>query len=174
MLSRRLTESREIVSVSDPAIVEIDNETIREYLTTRDITRLGDLKKLPQQPTVFVIQPMMPKYQSFENDFDLLCAYHIKEIRNGPEGCNERVPIQGDSSGGTRMSEDALNTIPRDVIIELGTVIWQLASKDGRTTPFSWRGTMLHDTRISQQRLNVINARTDTTVETSSSESVKV
>jgi hypothetical protein len=158
MLSKRLTAPREAVSLTDPALLQIETRKVREYAMTRDISVLGDLKTLADKLTIFVLKPMLPKYEHLETNLAALFAHHVSEVRNGPLEPSDWEPIPGDVTGMQRLSEEGLNALPRETVIEMGRLVWELASKDGETSPFTFRAIELVEQRTAQQQLSVIRA----------------
>ena len=163
MLTQRLTEARKAVSLFDPALLDIEDKLVREYAMTRDITKLGDLSKLASPPTVFELEPMLPKYQHLQHDPTLLFAYHVKSVQNGPVTAEDFEPVPGSDDGRKRLSTAGLAKLPHNVASEMGNLVWELACKDGQTTPFSYRASLLVEERNAQKQLRAMNASTEDT-----------
>jgi len=154
MLRARLTEPRKAVSLHDPAIDGIDFQKIKAYSTSRNISDLGDLDVLEEKPTIFKLSPMLPKYQHLEAMLDRLFAAHCVGCENGPLDESDF-----DEKDGRRfLKTDALDKLPRRTVIELGQIVWELASVDGAASPFSSPGIELVNQIRDRQAHRAIRA----------------
>ncbi len=139
MLRARLTEPRKVVSLNDPAIEAIEFQKIKAYSTSRNLEDLGDLSKLPDPVTVFTIGPMLPKFQHLETQPDLLFRNHCSACENGPVDKSDFET----KDGYTSLKKESIEKLPRKTVLELGNVVWELASVDGNESPFSSPGIEL-------------------------------
>ncbi len=139
MLRTRITEPRRVVSLNDPAIEAIEFQKIKAYSTSRNIEDLGDLNALSERVTVFTVTQMLPKYQHLETMPDLLFMHHCSACENGPVDKSDFET----KDGHTTLKKDSLEKIPRRTVLELGNVVWELASVDGNQSPFSSPGIEL-------------------------------
>lgn len=147
MLKERLTAKRWAVSLDDPALLPIAKdapEKLGKYARTRNIEDLGgldELDKLPEPPTLFELSPMLAKYEHVDEPFTLV-QFHVHDIKNAPDS----MCAWETSSDHRYLTEAAIKAIPRETVLELASVIRQLASYDGDSTPFTapdgWSGRM--------------------------------
>lgn len=128
------------VSRFDPSFAELDMALQKNYLLTRDMEELGDLSKLPQPLGIFWLRPMLTRYQHLEGSFDLLFQFHVEKIDGFSD--SDWEPIPKDPDGHKRLTDKALERIPREIVIEQGAVVWESASRDGKISPFSLPGTL--------------------------------
>lgn len=154
MLRQRLTEPRRVVSLHDPAIDGIDFQKIKAYSSSRNLDDLGDLDALEEKPTVFRIAPMLPKYQHLEAMLDRLFAAHCVGCEDGPLDESDF-----DEKDGRRfLKTDSLDKLPRRTVLELGHIVWELASVDGGASPFSSPGIELVNQIRDRQAHRAIRA----------------
>ena len=158
MLTKRLTEPRRVVSLHDPAIDPIDFQKIKAYSTSRNIDDLGDLSELEDKMTVFKLSPMLPKFQHLETMLDRLFAAHCVGCEDGPLDESDF-----DEKDGRRFLKiDSLDKLPRRTVIELGQIVWELASVDGGASPFSSPGIELVNQIRDRQSHRALRAIIDT------------
>jgi hypothetical protein len=169
MIRERLTAPRKAVSLFDHALLDIEDGKLREYARTRDLEVLGDLSKLPEQPTIFVLEPMLPKFQHLEFEPGKLLQYHLHSVENGIITAEHFEEIPGDHLGRKRLSQAGLKKLPHYVVVELGNLVWELASKDGVITPFTFQASLLVEERIGQKQLSAIHAHMALTAQKSHS-----
>jgi len=141
MLTRRLTAPREAVSMLDPAMRQIDPKKRIAYSQSRNLEDLGDLSALAEPFVVFTLAPMLPKYQHLAGRLDMLFAFHCLKV----EGCHITPADFENKDGVMYMKQESMETLPLDMVLELGQVILDMASVDGAASPFSspvsdWQG----------------------------------
>ena len=139
MFPTRPTAAFGAVSRFDPSFAELDTSLQKNYLLTRDMAELGDLSKLPQPLGVIWLRPMQTRYQHFEGSFDLLFQHHVEKIDGFSD--SDWEPIPKDPDGRKRLTDAAMERVPREIVIEMGSVVWESASRDGKISPFTLPGT---------------------------------
>lgn len=133
MLTRRLTEPREVVSMLDPAMRRIDPKKRIAYSQSRNLEDLGDLSVLAEPFVVFTLTPMLPKYQHLAAALHMLFAFHCTKV----EGCHITPADFENKDGHVYLTQKAMETLPLDTVLELGQVVMDMASVDGGASPFS-------------------------------------
>ncbi len=167
MLQSRLSTDRQIISLYDPACQHIDAARLREYETTRHIDDLGDLSVLPVKPTIFHCSPMLVKFQHLEDQSSLLFQFHVRKIDN----CDDDWRKWDKKEDIEFLSDDALALIPREVVLEVGGVIRQLASVDGETSAFFPQAGWQERQRQSKSLAALLAARMATSAPSNDTES---
>jgi len=117
----------------DPAMRQIDPKRRIAYMQSRAIEDLGDIGALAEPFAVFTLAPMLPKYQHLAGMLNLLFAFHCTKV----EGCHITPSDFESKDGATYMIQRAMETLPLDLVLELGQVILDLASVNGVDSPFS-------------------------------------
>ena len=143
MIPARETKSRWVVSVHDEALSDIPSTQMKDYADTRDISVLGidqntgTVGKTGKLATMFLIEPLRQKFANLadpqnRNSFtnQAVFAAHVVDSRNAPPDVVRR---------GDRLTDEALSSMPLEIIDEIATVIIELSTGAGRgvTTPFS-------------------------------------
>ena len=160
MLKRRIFESIKVVSLTDGALDALPEKQISEYTLSRDIDVL-DLDSLDEKPTVFVCKPLMRNYQDTAYNpmpsdmFRLFCA-HVTRIDNAGD-----MQLSWDTKGDEHSlvnSDENWQQLSKEVVMEVGGVIIQTASRDGDNVPFTPLGTSSLDRRVRSRALHAMKA----------------
>lgn len=146
MIRKRLTDSRPVVSLQDPALFGLSRETLKKYELSRDMADLGDLSALSEKPTIFHCEPLRVEHEHYLDILDSaimwrIFSVYVKRVEN-LDGIAWK-----ESNGETRIDDACRDMIPRDTVVEISTCIIQAASKDGAAVPFSSRGISWEETR---------------------------
>jgi len=157
MLAKRLTEPRRVVSMLDPAMKQIDPKVRLAYSQSRNIDDLGDIAALAEPFAVFTITPMIPKYQHLAGMLHMLFSFHCIKV----EGSHITAADYETKDGVTHMLQESMETLPLDVVLEIGQVILDLASVNGTDSPFSSPVSDWQDRIREAQRQTAIRAAMD-------------
>ena len=150
-MPKRLSGSRKVVSIIDPALEkvprlktkmvggrEVPHMGMELYGTTLDTTYLGDLKELGA--TVFEIMPLKSSLMNWDkgddSPFFQIFQYHVVGIENFPA----EPPLTFKEVGGYDykiLTDESMKQIPLSFIRDIGNMVLQLAKCDGVTLPFS-------------------------------------
>lgn len=156
MLTRRLTEPREVVSLLDPAMKQINPQVRIAYSLSRNMADLGDISQLAEPFAIFTLTPMLPKYQHLAGALHLLFAVHCMAAKNAPvDGADFET-----KDGFTSLDQKAMEKIPLDSVLELGQVVLDLASVDGVASPFTSAATDWESRIREAQRQDALRVAT--------------
>ena len=165
MLKHRPTEPFWVVSKDDPTLLAVDTESVRQYLTTRDIDKLPidlESKTVHGAPiTMFRCLPLSRKaariLETSQNAaIDLIVQSHVTEVVNF-----KGVECVQKQDGTFHLSDKSMDVLDDDIINELATVVIEAGrGKDGETRAFSLPGTWLQD-RIASLPLPAVTALVD-------------
>lgn len=142
MLTKRVTAPRWLVSIMDPALGAIDRERVALYVNSRDIDDLGDLSKLPEQPTGFHCLPLSVKLENHRlalveerdaNSAWIIFAFSVDRFRHFPDAPS---PVTEKGSEITHLPDESREMIDPETIIEIARAICEMPSR-GDTNPFS-------------------------------------
>ena len=152
MLTKRLTETRPVVSLSDPALLEADVDLVGRYGISRDFELIKDIAKTA---TVFHVKPLSPKYEHLCDQVLSgaaaaswnLFKTHVRKV--------DRFDGLEWNETGDKLLDKSHDLLTLNVITEIATVIVQLANEvsQGFTLPASWL-----DVRTRYHRLRVLDA----------------
>jgi hypothetical protein len=157
MLRQPLTEPREIVSLLDPAMKQIDRQRRIAYSLSRNMDDLGDISTLKNQFTVAIIHPMRPETRHLAGLLHLLFAANCSDVKNGPTGPSDFETTEGMIS----LKTESLPKLPFDSALEWGQVVLDLASVNGVDSPFSSRATEWESRILEAERQDAVRAAMD-------------
>jgi len=131
-LGTRTTATRRVISLFDDVMRHLPADRRALYARSRDLADLGDLSALPVRPVVFTVSPLLTTTEPLA-DIDIVCVqFHLRDVEGAPPEWRFRT-IEHD--GRMHVADETMNTIPRNVVAELASVIRELANGD--TIPFS-------------------------------------
>ena len=157
MLSKPLTEPRQVVSLLDPAMMQISRQRRIAYSLSRNIEDLGDIAALKNQFTEATLHPRRPESRHLAGMLHLLFAANCSAMKNGAVDTTDFETTDGLIS----LKTASLVKVQFDVALEWGQVILDLASVNGVDNPFTSRAT-LWESRIQEaERQDAIRAAMD-------------
>lgn len=139
MPRKRVTESRDVVCLCDPAMSWIDRGKLVKYSLSRNIEDLGDLKTLQEQPRIYRCRPLSTRAETTgklyldENNADaawMIVASHVENI-------SDIATLKKRQINNIDTLEDEVREIlPFDEVHEIAKVICELPNS-GDNRPFS-------------------------------------
>ena len=132
-IHKRLSEERKIVSHYDDALVHIDSEKVKKYVTTLNIDDLGDLRNLPERPTVFTVKPLTTKWEHLAYDtrgidFWGVFSTHVTAATELPFELEFREGV---------LAEKVRDLFPPNIVQNVASIIIALSNNNGDSIPFT-------------------------------------
>jgi len=161
VMPRRLTSSRDLISIHDPALGNVSTDIMQQYGMTLNIDVLGDLSKLPEPPTIFTCLPLRASLARLDrgarntnDDWWILFATHVTAV----------APLQGDlvfdGAGAERhISDDCRDLFPDKWIRDIAVMITKLANGEAPFAPPVGMLEMISMQKILHARSQEIVAR---------------
>jgi hypothetical protein len=146
-LKKRVTAPIKVVSINDPALLELSDEQIASYLETRNIDAL-DLTKCKEPPTIFHLRPLQSKWEHLtDGNIDAVSLWlvfknHVDRIENFDFG--DFDPFDFNPNSGLRaLKDETRDKIDNETIAEIAGVCIMAPSRfDCRPFPMPltyWR-----------------------------------
>jgi hypothetical protein len=132
-IKRRLTADIKLVSQFDEAFATYVPEDIQEKYNQRwNIEELGDLSQYKEQPSVFTCRPLMAKHEHFINppwtDYWGIFANHVRSVT----GLDFEIEWDGKV-----MAPSMQDAFPRDIVVNIASMIEKLGSTSGHDSFFT-------------------------------------
>jgi len=156
MLRQPLSEPRQVVSLLDPAMKQIDRQRRIAYSLSRNIEDLGDISALKDQFAEATLHPMRPETRHLAGRLHLLFAANCSDTKGGLTNPSDFETTDGMIS----LKTDSLVKIPFDVVLEWGQVVMDLACVNGVDSPFTSRATLWESRILEAERQDAIRAAT--------------
>ncbi|MCP4540155.1 MAG: hypothetical protein GY832_23705 [Chloroflexi bacterium] len=143
MLRIKPSESIDVVCVTDPALREVQIERMRVYEQSRNIEDLGDFSKLKEQPTVWELAPLGPRFENFldtstSDDKWFVFRHNAKPKGEMLDKAGNSIKIPTEEVNGKHiLAESVREMVGRDNIHELAMVMIQRCNgRNGGDIPF--------------------------------------
>jgi hypothetical protein len=132
-IHKRLSEDRKIVSHYDDALAYIDGDKVREYVKTLNIDDLGDMRSLPQRPTVFTVKPLTTKWEhlAFDTrgiDYWGVFSTHVSAATELPFDLEFREGV---------LTDKTRDLFPPNIVQNIASIIIALSNNNGDSIPFT-------------------------------------
>ncbi len=160
MLTSRLNEPFSAVSWHDPALAEIDDEVLRNYLLTRDFSKLP-LEGLSTQPTIFECLPLQQEWEHLPERaltagaeaMWRVFATHVQSASAFDHSNGKPILKFKSGPDGVRVVDDKCRKdIPMQIVQEISGVIVERAMR-GPYSPFTVPDTFSRErTRLKLHR----------------------
>jgi len=138
MLATRLSAPRQVVSLLDPALQLLSYDAVHKYSLSRDLSDLGDLPTLAEQPSIFLVSPLLTEHEHWIDgglsDNSLVLWRIFSTYCTAITGVDCQMLKERDK---LRMNDSMREVIPREVVQEIAHFVIELATRDGKTLPFS-------------------------------------
>lgn len=151
----RPSDAFRIVSLRDPALLQLPMEQIAEYELSRDIRTLTLDQCKDPRPVVFTAEPLRPEHEDYlvspsASDLWFIFSHYVRSV----EGPWNKLRWNEDRQGRRRIDPDCRKDINPEVMIEVASVIVEAASH-GEDIPFT---TALGTWREQWTRYHLLHA----------------
>jgi hypothetical protein len=132
-IHKRLSEDRKIVSHYDDALAFVDSELVQKYVKTLNIDDLGDMRSLPQRPTVFTVKPLTTKWEHLAYDTRGIDYWGVFSTH---VTAATELPFELEFREGV-LADKVRDMFPPNIVQNVASIIIALSNNNGDSIPFT-------------------------------------